>query len=315
MTINRIAYNNAVRNSVLISPRLCGIAGAVLLVLMLPALESVVSAQADTRMVVFGTRHAVALKNNGDVFTWGENVGCQLGRAGGNRSATPGQVLRNIKEIAAASAHTLALDVDGKVYAWGTDPPALGNNDDHERCEGPEPVESLKDKTIAHIATGIDFSLAVTTTGDLYCTGASEQGQCPAVKGGTSAFTLVPFPELQGKVAAIRAGAFHALVQTKDGQLYAFGRARDGQLGHGKTTSALTPVPDMTDVVSFAAGTWHSAAVRADGSAWVWGSNGRSELCDGTTVNKSSPLRVTLPGQREGHACGGRRQQHTDSDR
>lgn len=284
------------RKNVLILSRLCGIAGAILLMMMLPSFDPVVSAQADTRMIVFGTRHAVALKNNGDVFTWGDNVGCQLGRAGGNRSATPGQVLRNIKEIAAASAHTLALDVEGKVYAWGSDAPALGNGDDHERCQGPEPVASLVDKTIAHIATGIDFSLAVTTSGDLYCTGASEQGQCPAVKGGTRAFTLLPYPELQGKVAAVRAGAFHALVQTKDGQLHAFGRARDGQLGNGTTTSALTRVPDMTDVVSFAAGTWHSAAVRGDGSAWVWGNNGRSQLCDGTTVNKSSPQRVTLPG-------------------
>src|SRR6187402_2907860 len=168
MTINRIAYNDAVRNKI-------AFAGAVLLLLMLPSLEPVVSAQADTRMVVFGTRHAVALKNNGDVLTWGENVSCQLGRAAGNRSATPGQVLRNIKEIAAASAHTLALDVDGKVYAWGSEAATLGNNDDFERCEGPEPVASLADKTIAHIATGIDFSLAVTTSGDLYCTGASEQ--------------------------------------------------------------------------------------------------------------------------------------------
>jgi hypothetical protein len=271
-------------------------AGAVLMVVLLPSLQPVVSAQEETRMVVFGTRHAVALKNNGDVLTWGDNVTCQLGRAGGNRSATPGLVLRNIKEIAAASAHTLALDVDGKVYAWGGDAPTLGNNDDFERCEGPEPVASLADKTIAHIATGIDFSLAVTTGGDLYCTGASEQGQCPAVKGGTRAFTLVPYPELRGKVAAVRAGAFHALVQTKDGQLYAFGRARDGQLGSGKNASVFGPVPEMTDVVSFAAGTWHSAAVRADGSSWVWGSNGRSELCDGTAVNKSSAQKVNLPG-------------------
>ena len=268
----------------------------VLLVLLLPSIGPGVSAQSDTRMVVFGTRHAVALKNNGDVFTWGDNVSCQLGRAGGNRSATPGQVLRNIKEIAAAASHTLALDVDGKVYAWGSEAQAMGNNDDSERCEGPEPVASLEDKTIAHIATGIDFSLAVTTSGDLYCTGASEQGQCPAVKGGTRAFTLVPFPELQGKVAAVRAGAYHALIQTRDGQLYGFGRARDGQLGSGKTTSVFGPVLEMTGVVSFAAGTWHSAAVRADGSAWVWGNNGRSQLCDGTTVNQTTPQQVALPG-------------------
>ena len=282
--------------NVLTASRLRTSAGAFLIILMLPSLRPVVSAQTDVANIAFGTRHAVVLKNNGDVFTWGDNVSCQLGRTAGNRSATPGQVLRNIKEIATASVHTLALDVEGKVYAWGGEAQALGNNDDNERCEGPEPVESLKDKTIAHIATGIDFSLAVTTNGDLYCTGASEQGQCPAVKGGTSTFTLVPYSELQGKVSAVRAGGFHALVQTTDGRLYAFGRARDGQLGNGKTASVFGPVLEMTDVVSFAAGTWHSAAVRADGSVWAWGSNGRSELCDGTTANKMSPQRVTLPG-------------------
>ena len=54
-------------------------------------------------MVVFGTRHAVALKNNGDVVTWGDNVTCQLGRTAGNRSAAPGQVLRNIRNETAAA--------------------------------------------------------------------------------------------------------------------------------------------------------------------------------------------------------------------
>ena len=256
------------------------------------------SSPSEIRTVAFGTRHAVALRNNGDVFTWGDNVSCQLGRRAGNRSAAPGQVLRNIKEIAVANAHTLALDVDGKVYAWGGDAAALGNNDDNERCEGPEPVVSLEGKMIAHIATGIDFSLAVTTSGDLYCTGASDNGQCPAVRGGTRAFTLV-FPELQGKVAAVRAGAYHALVLTKDGQLYTFGRAREGQLGTGKTTTGLAPVPEFKDVVAFAAGTWHSVVLRADGSAWVFGSNGRSELCDGTTANKLSPLKVAIPGDKK----------------
>ena len=277
-----------------------------ILLLFLPTTSGAVSAQTDAGTIVFGTRHAVLLKTNGDVWTWGDNVTCQLGRAAGNRSTTPGQVLRNIKEVAAAGAHTLALDVEGKVYAWGGDAPALGNNDDAERCEGPEPVESLADKTIAHIATGLDFSLAVTTSGDLYCTGASDHGQCPTVKGGTSTFTLVPYPALRGRVAGVRAGAFHALVQTTDGQLYAFGRGRDGQLGNGRTVSGVGPVAGMSDVVSFAAGTWHSVAVRADGTAWAWGSNGRSELCDGTTTNKATPQQVAMPpGAKATHVAAG----------
>ncbi len=266
-----------------------------------------VLAQTTTPTVAFGTRHAVALRNNGEVLTWGDNVTCQLGRAGGKRAATPGLVLRNIKAIAVAATHTLALDVEGKVYAWGGDAPALGNADDNERCEGPEPVVSLADKTVAHIATGINFSLVVTTDGHLYCTGSNDQGQCPAAatRTGTSVFTRLAVPELTGKVAAIRAGAFHALVLTTDGKLYAFGRAREGQLGNGKTAGTFGPVLELTDVVSFAAGTWHSAAVRSDGSAWLWGSNGRSELCDGTTVNKPTPVRVAISQKVAQVAAGG----------
>ena len=30
--------------------------------------------------IAFGNRHAVALRTNGEVLTWGENVYCQLGR-------------------------------------------------------------------------------------------------------------------------------------------------------------------------------------------------------------------------------------------
>ena len=89
---------------------------------------------------------------------------------------------------------------------------------------------------------------------------------------------------------------FHTLVLTKDGKLYAFGRGRDGQLGNGKTANGVGQIPDLTDVVSIAAGTWHSVAARADGSVWAWGNNSKSQLCDGTTTNHPSPTRVTLPG-------------------
>ena len=40
-----------------------------------------VTAQSSNAAVAFGNRHAVALRTNGEVLTWGENVYCQLGRA------------------------------------------------------------------------------------------------------------------------------------------------------------------------------------------------------------------------------------------
>ncbi len=255
-------------------------------------------AVAQQQTVQFGTSHAVALRTNGEVFTWGGNVYCQLGRPTGvNYQGVPTIVMRNVKQVAVAITHNFALTTDGKVYGWGGNPSGLlGMGHEWELCEGPEPVTSLADKTVTEIATGYGFAMALTSTGDLYCSGDNDMGQCPAAKGSTNVFLPVPYPELKGNVKAVRTGLFHTLVQTKDRKMYAFGRGRDGQLGPGPMTNGFRAIPELTDVIEFAAGTWHSVAVKADGTAWAWGNNSKSQLCDGTTANKSTLTKVTLPG-------------------
>ena len=256
-------------------------------------------AQTSAAAIALGNRHAVALRTNGEVLTWGENLYCQLGRGSrGNSGRTPVVVMRNAKQIAAASDHTLVLTDEGKVYGWGMNPEgALGTGNTNDQCEGPELIASLAGEQIAQIATGNGFSVAVTAGGDLYCSGDNSQGQCPIAPrtGRVESFTKLAIREIAGNVAEVRAGAFHTLILTKDRQLYALGRGRDGQLGHGKTVNGFALVPEMTDVVSFAAGTWHSVAARADGSVWTWGNGSKSQLCDGQTLNRATPTRVTLP--------------------
>lgn len=103
-----------------------------LIVLTVPA--SKITAQISDAAMTFGSRHAVALRTNGEVLTWGENVYCQLGRASkGNSGRTPVVVMRNVKNVAAASDHTLVLTEDGKVYGWGINAEGLlgtGNTND-----------------------------------------------------------------------------------------------------------------------------------------------------------------------------------------
>jgi alpha-tubulin suppressor-like RCC1 family protein len=256
-----------------------------------------VAAQPATAAVAFGTRHAIALRTNGEILTWGENVSCQLGRAAGNSNRTPAVMMRNGIAIAAAADHSLALTAGGKVYGWGQNaegPLGLGNT--YDQCEGPVLVESLASVVVTQIATGYGFSVAVTKDGDLYCSGDNSMGQCPVTRTGrVEVFTKVPIPELAGTVAEVRAGQFHTLIRSKDGKLYALGRGRDGQLGDDRITNGFALVPEMTDVVSFAAGTWHSVAARADGSVWAWGNGGKSQLCDGGTTSRNVPTKVSLP--------------------
>ncbi len=250
---------------------------------------------AATPQIAFGGKHAVALRDNGDVLTWGDNVGCELGRATkANADPAPVLVMRNAVEIAAASEHTIVLTRDGRVYGWGNNAEGvLGLGHTHDACEGPALVAALVGKTIVHVATGYGFSVAVTKEGDLLCTGDNSFGQCPGSKAfRLELFTPIAVPELAGNVASVAAGAFHTLVLTRDGKMYAFGRGRDGQLGNGQTANGVSVVPEMTHVVSMAAGTWHSVAVKDDGSVWAWGSNIKSQLCDGTVTPRVAPTRI-----------------------
>ena len=169
-----------------------------------------------------------------------------------------------------------------------------GNTND--QCEGPALIESLERFDRPHRDRVTDSASPLTSTGDLYCAGDNSLGQCPVVKtGDVIQFTRVPIPELAGNVADVRSGPFHTLILGKDKKLYALGRGRDGQLGTGKMVNGFAAVPEMTDVMSFAAGTWHSVAARADGSVWTWGNDSKSQLCDGATTNRATPAKVTLP--------------------
>lgn len=262
-----------------------------------------------------GSGTAVALRSNGDVLTWGDNASCLLGRAttvSNGADHRPTVVMHNAKKIATGGTSVAVLTADGKVYSWGPTVAPMGSG--YYPCDGPAAVPSLSGKVIAHVGFGIGFVVAVTDTGDLYCAG--DNNGCPATQtrnpdssfrisgpDPVKTFTRLALPALDGNVLNIRVGGYHTLVLTRDRKLYAFGRARAGQLGDSRFTAggalvAFTPEPVLTNVVSFAAGLLHSVAVKGDGTVWTWGHNEQdSELCDGATTNRRVPTQLAAPGQ------------------
>lgn len=110
-------------------------------------------------------------------------------------------------------------------------------------------------------------------------------------------------------VVDIAAGTSHSLALRKDGTVLAWGNNGGGQLGDGTSANRTTPVrvcaPGqtapctrfLTHVHTIAAGRTHSLALGKDGTAFAWGENGFGELGDGTTTNRSTPVRVCAPGQ------------------
>ena len=78
-------------------------------------------------------------------------------------------------------------------------------------------------------------------------------------------------------------------------QSWAWGSNSSGRLGDGTDTSRSSPVSvvgGFTNWIQISAGGSHTAAVRANGQAWCWGSNSSGQLGDGTTTTRSSPVSV-----------------------
>jgi hypothetical protein len=70
-------------------------------------------------------------------------------------------------------------------------------------------------------------------------------------------------------------------------------------LGLGTTTNHAAPVqvPGLTGVTQVAAGFTHSLAVAGpDASVWAWGDDTDSELGDGATTERHSPIHLGLSG-------------------
>jgi alpha-tubulin suppressor-like RCC1 family protein len=115
---------------------------------------------------------------------------------------------------------------------------------------------------------------------------------------------------------AISAGAEHVLALKRNGTLWAWGRNDCGQLGLGNFVPTNRPVRvgQDNDWVAFsAAGAgWHgahSAAIKRDGSLWVWGNwRGRrlpKGIADPTDTNLlSRPIRLGTDADWVRVACG-----------
>jgi alpha-tubulin suppressor-like RCC1 family protein len=234
--------------------------------------------------VAAGSFHTLALRSDGTVWAWGRNNGGQIGNGTSGSSSvclSPVQVsgLSEVTAIACGAIHGLALQSDGRLWAWGGNQSGqLGDGTEVGR-NVPVPVAGIAD--VVKVAGGNSHSLAITSDGTVWAWGQNAYGQL----GDTTALERHDPVQVSGLsgVAAVTAGEHCSLAVKSDGTLWAWGYNAHGQLGDGTTTNRFAPVPvsDFAGVTAVAAGSLHSLAVRSDGSVWAWGYNEYGQLGDG----------------------------------
>lgn len=166
------------------------------------------------------------------------------------------------------------LDAEGQVWVFGQNGGRLGTGDSTD-YPYPHLVPEVED--IREISIAPAHTVFLANDGTVYTVGLGGSSGLLGDGSGDDSETLVQVDGLTD-VCAISAAADHTLALKKDGTVWAWGLNDYGQLGDETTTSPrMTPVQvtvnsqPLTDVVAISAGYQYSAAVKSDGTLWIWG--------------------------------------------
>jgi alpha-tubulin suppressor-like RCC1 family protein len=251
----------------------------------------------DWAAIKAGDTHAVALKKDGTIWTWGYGAYGQLGNCDTAGSSVPVQECSHDNRwvsIGAGDYHSTALKEDGSLYAWGwNDYGQLGNGGTWATIS-PSP-EALSSKEWTRVDGGFNFTAALRKDGGLWTAGRNDFGQLGAPLSTLQSNSFGQF--VSGKHwISVTAGHDHVMALNSDGTLWSWGSNAFGQLGTGAATTTFGPTPAQESTKSkswqtIVARQQLSMALKEDGSLYVWGDNGAGQFGTGTTTSSKTPTK------------------------
>lgn len=197
-----------------------------------------------------------------------------------------------IETIQSGVSYSVALDSDGKVHFWGTNPTRINISEIVEKTKGKNVVQlvsgdrhvlaltdqneiigaglnnfdqanvnfdlgqKIGSKKIKKIGAGVSYSVVLLENGEIYAWGSTMVNNLDKVPSA-----------VQGNVEDFTIGTFNVLTKLNDGSMYAFGQAG----------TPITNIPEEfangeVDVKDFTIATNTVLALDADGNLHTWGS-------------------------------------------
>jgi len=251
---------------------------------------------------VSGGRHTAAIKTDGTLWAWGLNSYGQLGDNTTANRSTPRQEFTsstNWKQVAAGYRHTVAIKTDGTLWAWGRG--IDGQLGDNTLVEKNTPIQVGTATNWKQVVVAESRSIAIKTDGTLWAWGHNYFGGLGTGFGQTKVSNPSQIGTATNWKQVSSAAYFAAAIKT-DGTLWSWGDSANFIVGVGhfgdNTSVAVrsTPIQEFTSSTNWkqvsCAGKQTSAstaAIKTDGTLWLWGSNSYGRLGDNTTEHRSTP--------------------------
>jgi hypothetical protein len=264
--------------------------------------------------------NTAAIKSDGSVWIWGENIASPLQVPGITNvvnidiNRTGVFMVRNdgslwiYKPLGATLEDTGFTNVV-KVDSQHNGPLALytdtsGNlfefDDDPAGAYSATQITGITDVIdMDYVETGFNY-IAVTSTGTVYTWGVGStqlygNGSGPVQPNPTVLATI-------DNIVEVEAGVTHFAALRNDGTVFTWGSNFDGELGRTGDATLALPVPGLGVVETLDVGGWYNDAddpdntlvILNDGTLWGWGNNAYGQLGIGNTTSPvTSPVQIT----------------------
>lgn len=256
------------------------------------------------KCVSLGYSGAAAVKTDGTLWVWGTSslgslgTGALISRSSPTQTASAGT---NWVSVTAGGSVRAAIKNDGTLWTWGSNLYGMlgsggagtaNRSSPNQTASGGTNWKSVSFSCSRHIT-------AIKTDGTLWVWGSNDYGEL-----GTNNIVArsTPTQTVTGGTnwKTSSAGQFTSGAIKTDGTLWMWGRGAYGTLGDNTITNKSSPVQTFScgnNWRQLSVGNCNVAAIKTDGTLWVWGfnDNGRLGLNLGV-VSRSSPVQTVTGG-------------------
>jgi alpha-tubulin suppressor-like RCC1 family protein len=241
------------------------------------------------------------------LWAWGGNSFGQLGSTNLSDQPSPVQTVSggtNWKQVSATvnspSFYSAAIKSDGSLWMWGKAYYGeFGINANYPVLYS-SPIQTIAGGTNwKYISVSAYNCAAIKTDGTMWGWGQGMGGQVGTGSAGNW-YSPVQSADAGKNWKSVCCGSGRTAGIKTDGTLWLWGANSYGELGISTaTTNVYSPIQTTVGGTSWkqvGVGTYHTAAIKTDGTLWSFGRNNFGQLGDGTISDKYSAVQTSAGG-------------------